>query len=72
MSSSSAKARRLPKSFVSPIKTDIYGQDLYKPELFSHSFRAVRDFDPMVDGIRIYRRIRRSLQQNPGDSGMFH
>jgi hypothetical protein len=51
---------------------DIYGQDLYKPELFSHSFRAVRDFDPMVDGIRIYRRIRRSLQQNPGDSGMFH
>jgi hypothetical protein len=35
---------------------NVYGKDLYRPELFVRAFAPVERFDPMVDGVRIYRR----------------
>jgi hypothetical protein len=34
----------------------VYGQDLFRPEIFMRTFRPMVDFDPTVDGVRIYRR----------------
>ena len=35
---------------------NVYGMDLYRPELLFRVFAPVPRFDPMVDGVRIYRR----------------
>jgi hypothetical protein len=35
---------------------DVYGRDAFRPEMFLRSFRPITGFDPMVDGIRIYKR----------------
>jgi hypothetical protein len=36
---------------------NVYGHDMFRPELFSRTFTPITGFNPMVDGIRIYERI---------------
>jgi hypothetical protein len=40
---------------------DVFGQDLYKPELYSHTFEPVTDFDRGADAVYIFQRTSRRL-----------